>query len=43
MKAANEETLQIQIERVEAMSHLDEMLSIEGVDVACLGYMDSRR
>ncbi|MCA9026958.1 MAG: hypothetical protein KDA86_17255 [Planctomycetaceae bacterium] len=41
MKAANEETLLvIQIERVEAMSHLDEMLSIEGVDVACLGYMD---
>ncbi len=41
MKAANNETLLvIQIERAEAMANLDEMLSIEGVDVACLGYMD---
>ncbi len=41
MNAADHETLLvIQIERVEAMDNLDEMLSIEGVDVACLGYMD---
>src|SRR5262249_23115938 len=27
-------------ERQEALDNLDEMLSIPGVDVACLGYMD---
>lgn len=37
----NRETLLvIQIERQEALDNLDEMLSIPGVDVACLGYMD---
>jgi 2-keto-3-deoxy-L-rhamnonate aldolase RhmA len=30
----------IQIERQEAVDNLDEMLSVPGVDVACLGYMD---
>ena len=30
----------IQIERREAVANLEEMLSIDGVDVACLGYMD---
>jgi 2-dehydro-3-deoxyglucarate aldolase/4-hydroxy-2-oxoheptanedioate aldolase len=39
--AAHAETLcVIQIERREALDQLDEMLSIDGVDVACLGYMD---
>ena len=37
----NRETLcVIQIERREALDHLDEMLSFPGVDVACMGYMD---
>jgi 2-dehydro-3-deoxyglucarate aldolase/4-hydroxy-2-oxoheptanedioate aldolase len=30
----------IQIERKRALENLDEMLSLAGVDVACLGYMD---
>ncbi len=30
----------IQIERCEAVENLDAMLSVPGVDVACLGYMD---
>ncbi len=30
----------VQIERGEAVANLDEMLSIPGVDCACLGYMD---
>jgi 2-keto-3-deoxy-L-rhamnonate aldolase RhmA len=39
--AANQETLLvIQIERREAVANLEEMLSIDGVDVACLGFMD---
>lgn len=38
---ANCETLLvIQIERREAVANLEEMLAIEGVDVACLGLMD---
>jgi 2-keto-3-deoxy-L-rhamnonate aldolase RhmA len=41
IEANNRETLcVIQIERREALDHLDEMLSFPGVDVACLGYMD---
>jgi 2-keto-3-deoxy-L-rhamnonate aldolase RhmA len=41
IEAANRETLcVIQIERREALENLDEMLSLPGVDVACLGYMD---
>jgi 2-keto-3-deoxy-L-rhamnonate aldolase RhmA len=41
IEAAQRETLCIiQIERREAMDNLDEMLSVPGVDVACLGYMD---
>ena len=37
----NRETLLvIQIERREAIANLPEMLSIDGVDVACLGFMD---
>lgn len=37
----NQETLLvIQIERVEAVENLPAMLSIQGVDVACLGFMD---
>jgi 2-dehydro-3-deoxyglucarate aldolase/4-hydroxy-2-oxoheptanedioate aldolase len=41
IEAAHRETLcVIQIERTEALENLDEMLSIPGVDVACLGYMD---
>jgi len=35
-----ETLLVIQIERVEAIAQLDEMMAIDGVDVACLGYMD---
>jgi 2-keto-3-deoxy-L-rhamnonate aldolase RhmA len=40
--ASNHETtlVVIQIERREAIANLPEMLSIEGVDVACLGLMD---
>ncbi len=39
--AANRETLLvIQIERREAVANLEEMLAIDGVDVACLGFMD---
>lgn len=41
IEAQNRETLLVvQIERREAVANLEEMLSIEGVDVACLGYMD---
>ena len=41
VESANRETLLvIQIERREAVANLEEMLSIEGVDVACLGFMD---
>ena len=41
LETANRETLlAIQIERREAVANLEEMLSIEGVDVACLGFMD---
>ncbi len=41
MNRVHENTLLvIQIERQEALDNLDEMLSISGVDVACLGYMD---
>jgi len=41
IESNNRETLCIiQIERREALDHLDEMLSFPGVDVACLGYMD---
>jgi len=41
MAAAHAETLVvIQIERREAVENLEAMLSIPGVDVACLGYMD---
>ncbi len=41
IRANQQQTLVvIQIERVEAMQHLDAMLEIDGVDVACLGYMD---
>ena len=41
MAAANRETLLvIQIERREAVDNLEAMLAIEGVDVACLGFMD---
>ena len=39
--AANRETLLVvQIERREAVMNLEEMLAIDGVDVACLGFMD---
>ena len=39
--AANRETLLVvQIERREAVANLQEMLAIDGVDVACLGFMD---
>jgi 2-keto-3-deoxy-L-rhamnonate aldolase RhmA len=41
VESANRETLLvIQIERREAVANLEEMLSIDGVDVACLGFMD---
>ncbi len=41
MSGVHQETLLvIQIERVEAMRNLAEMLAVDGVDVACLGYMD---
>jgi 2-keto-3-deoxy-L-rhamnonate aldolase RhmA len=41
MEASHRETLcVIQVERQEAVDNLDEMLSVPGVDVACLGYMD---
>jgi 2-keto-3-deoxy-L-rhamnonate aldolase RhmA len=41
IEAANRQTLVVvQIERREAVANLEEMLSIEGVDVACLGFMD---
>ncbi len=41
MRAVHEHTLLvIQIERREALANLSEMVSIAGVDVACLGYMD---
>jgi 2-keto-3-deoxy-L-rhamnonate aldolase RhmA len=41
LEAARNETLcVIQIERRQALEHLDEMLAVPGVDVACLGYMD---
>ena len=41
VKWAHENTiLIIQFERQEAIDNIEEMLSIEGVDVACLGYMD---
>ena len=40
IQTANRETLlAIQIERREAVANLEAMLSIEGVDVACLGFM----
>jgi len=35
-----ETLLAIQFERQEAIDNIEEMLSIDGVDVACLGYMD---
>jgi 2-keto-3-deoxy-L-rhamnonate aldolase RhmA len=41
IKQAQRETLLvIQIERKKALENLDEMLSVPGVDVAALGYMD---
>ncbi|HEY3967286.1 MAG TPA: aldolase/citrate lyase family protein [Planctomycetaceae bacterium] len=41
IETGNRETLcVIQIERREAVENLDEMLSVPGVDVACLGCMD---
>jgi 2-keto-3-deoxy-L-rhamnonate aldolase RhmA len=41
IETANRETLLvIQIERREAVTNLEEMLAIDGVDVACLGFMD---
>jgi 4-hydroxy-2-oxoheptanedioate aldolase len=41
IETANRETLLvIQIERREAVANLEAMLAIEGVDVACLGFMD---
>ncbi len=41
IRAANRETLLvIQIERREAVDNLEAMLAIDGVDVACLGFMD---
>ena len=41
IEAGNRENLcVIQIERREAVENLDEMLSVPGVDVACLGCMD---
>jgi 2-keto-3-deoxy-L-rhamnonate aldolase RhmA len=41
IEAAHRATLLvIQIERCEAIANLSEMLSIDGVDVACLGLMD---
>jgi 2-dehydro-3-deoxyglucarate aldolase/4-hydroxy-2-oxoheptanedioate aldolase len=41
IEAGNRETLcVIQIERREAVENLDEMLSVPGVDVACLGCLD---
>jgi 2-keto-3-deoxy-L-rhamnonate aldolase RhmA len=36
----NETLLVVQIERKRALDNLDEMLSIEGLDVAALGWMD---
>lgn len=30
----------VQIERAEALAHLDELLAVPGIDCACLGYMD---
>lgn len=41
IERANRETLLVvQIERREAVANLEEMLAIDGVDVACLGFMD---
>lgn len=41
IKSVHDNTmLIIQFERREAIDNLEEMISIEGVDVACLGYMD---
>lgn len=41
IKTAHRETLLvIQIERREAIDNLDAMLSVEGIDVACMGCMD---